>query len=62
MVPMMGARYERVSWPRAGGAGEQDAWLTGALEWLCDVHNAMLHEAMRRATRGAAAGETDDEY
>jgi hypothetical protein len=31
-----------VSWPHAGGAGDQDAWLTDALEYLRLVHDAML--------------------
>jgi hypothetical protein len=44
VVPMVGARYARVSWPHAGGAGDQDAWLTDALEYLRLVHDAMLRE------------------
>jgi hypothetical protein len=42
------ARYERQAWPRAGGAGEQDARLTQTLEYLQGVHNAMIREASRR--------------
>jgi hypothetical protein len=51
VVPMAGAMYQRESWPAAGGAGDQDAWLTQALEWLRDVHNAMLREAAKRVRR-----------
>lgn len=48
LVPMVGAIYQRQCWPTAGGAGEQDAWLTQALDYLCDVHNAMMREASKR--------------
>jgi hypothetical protein len=44
VIPMVGVRYQRTSWPQDGGAGEQDAWLTRALEHLCDVHNDILAE------------------
>jgi hypothetical protein len=44
LIPMVGVRYVRTSWPAAGGAGEQDAWLTSALDVLCDVHNDILIE------------------
>jgi hypothetical protein len=50
IVPMVGARYERASWPAAGGAGDQDAWLTQALEHVQIVHNALLREAAKRTT------------
>jgi hypothetical protein len=50
LVPMVGARYERVSWPTRGGAGDQDAWLTQALDYLRVVHNTLLREAAARST------------
>ena len=49
IVPMVGARYERVSLPRGAGAGNQDAKLTQALEYLRIVHNALLREAAARS-------------
>ncbi len=49
VIPMGGARYERASWPRRGGAGEQDARLTQMLTHLRDVFNAMLREEVERA-------------
>ncbi len=55
LIPFVGARYERVSWPTNGGAGEQDAWLTQALEYLRSVHNALLREA------GASQKKTKNE-
>ena len=61
LIPMVGARYERVSWPTAGGgAGEQDAWLTQALVYLRSVHNAMLREAGERAPQEQAVKRTRD--
>lgn len=50
IVPMVGARYERNSWPAAGGAGDQEAWLTQALTWLRRVYNAMLREEIARTS------------
>jgi hypothetical protein len=48
VIPFVGARYERVSWPAAGGAGDQDAWLTQALGHLRAVYNAILREDVKR--------------
>jgi len=48
VIPMVGARYERVSWPAPGEAGAQDAWRTRALSIVCETENAMLMEAIAR--------------
>ncbi|HWK09906.1 MAG TPA: hypothetical protein VNR64_07640 [Vicinamibacterales bacterium] len=56
IVPLVGARYERVSWPASGGAGDQDAWLTQALEHLRLGHNAMLREHQPRAPKAETKG------
>lgn len=53
-----GLLYQRQCWPQAGGAGEQDARLTEALEWLRAVFNTMLREEMKR--RQAAQTEPTD--
>lgn len=49
VVPFVGARYERVAWPRAGGAGEQDAWLTEACNVIRLTLNAVIAEQTERA-------------
>ncbi|OFW05646.1 MAG: hypothetical protein A3H96_11335 [Acidobacteria bacterium RIFCSPLOWO2_02_FULL_67_36] len=60
IVPMVGPRFERVGWPAIGGAGEQDAWLTAAIECVRDVRNAVLYESVARARRQQASGGGDD--
>jgi hypothetical protein len=55
VVPMGVARYERVAWPRPGGAGRQDAWLTAALDYLRLVYNAMVREDVTRHQKAAPA-------
>jgi hypothetical protein len=54
VIPMVGARYERVGWPEPGEAGAQDAWRTRALSIVCETENAMLmEEARARAPKRA---------
>lgn len=51
VFPPMGVpRYQRVSWPAPGGPGDQDAWLTQALDAVCQTENAMIREAVNRNT------------
>lgn len=49
VIPMAGARFERVAWPRPGDAGAQDAWLTAALDYVRLVRNAIIREDLARA-------------
>lgn len=55
VIPMGGARFERVAWPRPGGAAAQDAWLTAALDYVRLVRNAILREDVRRGDKAAKA-------
>ena len=54
-IPMSAPRYERIAWPRPGGAGRQDAWLTAALDYLRLVFNAILREDVARHGKTAPA-------
>lgn len=51
VIPMGGARFERVAWPRRGAAAAQDAWLTAALDYVRLVRNAILREDVARASK-----------
>jgi hypothetical protein len=49
--------------PRAGGVGDQDAWLWEALIALRDVHNTILREREKqqaeKPTKGRAKTDAD---
>lgn len=51
MLPYGGVLYERRFWHDAGGAGDQDAWLAAATDYVCQVQNRVLMEASTRRNR-----------
>jgi hypothetical protein len=51
IIPMTGARYVRTSWPAPGSPGDQDAWLTRALDVVCQTEDRMLYEAQKRTRK-----------
>ena len=55
------ARWQPLGWPRAGGVGQQDAWLMGALVVLRQVHDAMIHETIERIRRQTSEARRREE-
>lgn len=61
VIPSVGARWVRDSWPEDGGAGGQDAWLTRALEIVAETSNARIREQMTKSKGQQTADRDDDD-